>query len=65
MKPDYKIKYKVFKVFRRSGRRVIIRRGLTLDEARHLVTSYPDSQKSMKFLRWIYRGKHSTVLLFL
>ena len=47
MKPDYKIKYKVFKVFRRSGRRVIIRRGLTLDEARHLVTSYPDSQKSM------------------
>lgn len=39
--------YKVFKVFRISGRRQIIRTGLTRDEAMALVRSYPDSNRSM------------------
>lgn len=39
--------YKVVKVFRISGRREVIRRGLTLDEAKRLVNSYPDSNRSM------------------
>jgi len=39
--------YKVYKVFRVSRRREIIRRGLTIDEAKRLVNSYPDSSRSM------------------
>lgn len=39
--------YIVFKVFRVSRRRQIIRRGLTLEEAQRLVRSYPDSTRSM------------------
>lgn len=39
--------YKVFKVFRVSGRREILRTGLTRDEAMSLVRSYPDSNRSM------------------
>jgi len=39
--------YKVYKIFRVSHRRKIIRRGLTIDEAKRLVNSYPDSTRSM------------------
>ena len=39
--------YKVFKVFRKSRRRQVIRKGLTRDEAMRLTQSYPDSNTSM------------------
>jgi len=39
--------YKVVKIFRKSNRREIIRRNLTIDEAKQLVNSYPDSNTSM------------------
>ena len=39
--------YKVVKLFRVSRRRQVIRRGLTRDEARRVVNSYPDSSRSM------------------
>jgi hypothetical protein len=39
--------YKVFKVMRKSGRREVIRKGLTRDEAISLVKSYPSSSRSM------------------
>lgn len=39
--------YKVYKVFRKSYRRVILARDLTRDEAISLVKSYPDSNTSM------------------
>ncbi len=39
--------YKVVKLFRVSQRREVLRRGLTLDEARSVVNSYKDSSRSM------------------
>ncbi len=39
--------YKVYKIMRYSRRREIIRRGLTREEAKSLVNSYPDSNRSM------------------
>jgi cystathionine beta-lyase family protein involved in aluminum resistance len=39
--------YKVVKIFRRSGRREILRKGLTIDEAKRVVNSYPDSNNHM------------------
>lgn len=39
--------YKVVKVFRVSGRREVIRKNLTREEAMQLVNSYPDSNRSM------------------
>lgn len=39
--------YKVYKVFRKSARRVIIRKALTREEAMKLVSRYPDSNTSM------------------
>jgi len=39
--------YKVYKIMRKSLRRVIIRRGLTREQAKALVNSYPDSNRSM------------------
>ena len=39
--------YKVYKVFRVSRRREIIRTGLTREEAMRLVNSYPESSRSM------------------
>lgn len=39
--------YKVFKIFRKSRRVEVIKRGLTLDDAKKLVNSYPDSNSSM------------------
>ena len=39
--------YKVLKVFRKSGRRQVIARGLSIEEAKARVKRYPDSQRSM------------------
>ena len=39
--------YKVYKVFRKSGRKEVIKRGLTRDEAIKLVNSYKDSNLHM------------------
>ena len=39
--------YKVVKLFRISGRKQIIKRGLTIDEAKRVVNSYPDSSRSI------------------
>jgi len=39
--------YKVVKFFRVSGRREILRRGLTIDEAKRVVNNYPDSNRSL------------------
>jgi hypothetical protein len=39
--------YKVVKIFRKSNRREIIRRNLTIDEAKRIVNSYPDKNNSM------------------
>jgi len=39
--------YKVVKIFRKSNRREIIRRNLTIDEAKRVVNSYPDKNNSM------------------
>ena len=47
MEKQYIGTYKVYKVFRKSGKRSIIRTGLTRDEAMSLVRSYPDSNTSM------------------
>jgi len=40
-------KYKVFKVYRKSGRKIVLQRDLTRDDAKKIVNSFPDSQKSM------------------
>jgi len=47
MERQYIGTYKVFKVFRVSSRREIIRKGLTREDAQALVRSYPDSNRSM------------------
>lgn len=47
MKSDKIQLYKVVKFFRVSGRRQILRRGLTRDEAKRVVNSYPDSNRSL------------------
>lgn len=39
--------YKVYRVFRKSGRRDTIRTDLTREEAKRVVNSYPDSNTSM------------------
>jgi len=39
--------YKVVKIFRVSNRRQVLRRGLTREEAKRVVNSYPDSSRSM------------------
>jgi hypothetical protein len=39
--------YKVVKIFRKSNRRELIRRNLTIDEAKRLVNSYHDKNNSM------------------
>lgn len=47
MEKTYIGTYKVQKVFRVSRRRKTLQSGLTLDEARRIVISYPDSLRSM------------------
>lgn len=44
---EYTGTYKVVKIFRKSNRREIIRRNLTIEQAKKLVSSYPDSNTSM------------------
>lgn len=39
--------YKVYKVFRVSGRKEVIARGLTRDEAKSIVSRYANSNRSM------------------
>lgn len=39
--------YKVYRIFRKSNRREVIRRGLSREEAMRLVNSYPSSSRSM------------------
>ena len=39
--------YKVYKIFRKSGRREVIARGLTREEAKSMVMRYKDSSHSM------------------
>lgn len=40
-------KYKVYRVYRNSGRRVTIEKNLSREQAQKLVQSFPDSEKSM------------------
>jgi len=44
---EYTGTYKVVKIFRKSNRREIIIRNLTIDEAKRVVNSYPDKNNSM------------------
>lgn len=39
--------YKVVKIFRKSNRKEVIERGLTRDEAKRLVNSFPNNSRSM------------------
>jgi hypothetical protein len=39
--------YIVYKVFRKSGRRVLLETNLTLDEAKRVVNRHPNSNSSM------------------
>jgi hypothetical protein len=39
--------YKVIKFFRVSGRRQVLKTGLTREEAQRIVKSYPDSNTSL------------------
>lgn len=51
--------YKVYRVFRKSCRRQIIRRGLTRAEAISLVNRYPNSNRSMVvFDKQFYADKY-------
>lgn len=40
-------RFKVVKIMRKSGRREILRRNLTREEAKMVVNRYPDSSRSM------------------
>ena len=40
-------KYKVFKVYRKSRRKIILQRNLTIDDAKKIVNAFPNSEKSM------------------
>ena len=51
--------YKVVKIFRKSNRRELIRRNLTIDEAKRLVNSYPDKNNSIVvFFKQFTAAKH-------
>lgn len=39
--------YKVVKIFRKSNRKKVIKRSLTRDEAKRLVNSFPNSERSI------------------
>ncbi len=39
--------YKVIKIFRKSGRRVLLETNLTLDEAKRVVNRHPSNNSSM------------------
>jgi len=40
-------RYKVVKVMRKTGNKKTLEKNLTLDEAKRMVNSYPDSNKHM------------------
>jgi hypothetical protein len=44
---EYVGTYKVYRVYRKSCKRVIIERGLTRDQAKKMVNSFPDSNGSI------------------
>jgi len=44
---NYTGTYKVVKIFRVSRRKEVLRRGLTREEAKQVVNSYADSNRSM------------------
>lgn len=48
--------YKVVKIMRVSGRRKVLRRGLSLEEAKRVVNSYPDSSRSIVVFMKQYRA---------
>jgi hypothetical protein len=48
-KLQYTGTYKVMQLFRISRRRKVLRRDLTLEEAKRVVNSYPNSSRSMVF----------------
>lgn len=51
--------YKVYRVFRKSNRREVLRRGLTREEAQRVVMQYPDSNTSMVvFDKQFYSDKY-------
>jgi hypothetical protein len=51
--------YKVVKYFRVSNRRQVLKRGLTLEEAKTLVNNYPDSNRSLVgFTKQFYANKY-------
>jgi hypothetical protein len=51
--------YKVLKIFRKSHRKQVLRRGLTIDEAKSVVNSYPDRKNSMVvFTKQFYADKY-------
>lgn len=47
MEKEYIGPYKVVKVFRKSYRRKVLNRGLTREEAKRIVNTYPDRSTSM------------------
>lgn len=59
MENQYVGPYKVMKVFKKSGRKEVIRKGLTIEEAKALVNSFPDSNTSMVyFTKQFSAGKY-------
>jgi len=57
--PQYTGTYKVVKVFRKSHRKQVLNRGLTREEAKRVVNSYPDSNRSMVvFAKQFYADKY-------
>ena len=51
--------YKVVKLFRVLGRRKIIARGLTIEQAKSLVNRFPDKKNSMVvFMKQFYAKKY-------
>jgi hypothetical protein len=47
MEKQYVGPYKVVKIFKISGKRSVIERGLTREEAQRVVKRFPDSSRSM------------------
>jgi hypothetical protein len=41
------VKYKVVKIYRKNGRRIILASNLTLLQAKEIVNSFPNEEKSM------------------
>jgi len=51
--------YKVMKVYRKSMRRKVIQKGLSIEQAKQLVNSYPDSNRCMVyFTKQYYSTKY-------